>query len=69
MSAMSVSRLVQSRVLPAEQPGEGLPSVVREQDLTLPEVERAVRQIKAAHNGPLPADPNQLSLFPTTDDK
>jgi len=63
ISPMSVSRLVQAGVIPAEQPQQGLPSVIRAQDLSLPNVERTVQRVKAAKNGPLPADPNQLSLF------
>ena len=66
ISPMSVSRLVQGGIIPAEQPREGLPSVILEHDLHLPEVQRVVRHLKASNNRPLPADPNQLSLFPTT---
>jgi len=66
ISPISVSRLVQAGVIPAEQPRDGLPSVIREPDLHLPEVQRAVYHLKASKNRPLPADPNQLSLFPTT---
>jgi len=67
ISSMSVSRLVHGGLIPADQPREGLPSVIRAEDLSLPEVQRAVHRVKTAKNGPLPADPNQLSLFVTTD--
>lgn len=63
ISPMSVSRLVQAGIIPAEQPRHGLPSVIQEQDLYLPKVQNAVHQLKTNNNRPLPADPNQLSLF------
>jgi hypothetical protein len=66
ISPMSLSRLVHTGVIPAEQPKEGIPSVIREQDLSLPRVQHAVNRLKSFPNRPLPADPNQLSLFPTT---
>lgn len=66
ISPRSVSRLVQANVLPAERPGEGFPCVILEQDLATPTVRKAVQQIKAAKQGPLPPDSNQLNLFPTT---
>jgi hypothetical protein len=66
ISPMSVSRLVQSNILPAEQPREGFPCLILEQDLANATVQKAVRQIKAANQTPLPHDPNQLNLFPTT---
>lgn len=63
ISAMSVHRLIQSNILAAEQPSPGLPSIIRAADLALPEVEQAVRQIQSKLPRPLPADPNQQSLF------
>ncbi len=63
ISPMSVSRLVFSSVLPSEQPGPGLPTVIQESDLSLPAVQSAVHTLKSYHNRPLPADPKQLSLF------
>jgi DNA invertase Pin-like site-specific DNA recombinase len=66
ISAMSVTRLVQDGVLPAEQPTPRLPAVIQRRDLDLSQVKRAVVALKNSHNRPLTHDPNQLSLFPTT---
>jgi DNA invertase Pin-like site-specific DNA recombinase len=63
ISPMSLSRLVSCGILPAEQPSPGLPSVIRVSDLSLPIVQRAIHALKSHHHHPLPADPNQLSLF------
>ena len=63
ISPMSVSRLVLSGVLAAEQPGPGLPTVIQEADLSLPPVQSALLTLKSHHSRPLPTDPNQLSLF------
>ena len=65
ISAMSVTRLVQAGVLPAEQPFPGLPAVISRDDLNLGDVQEAVKELKTSHNRPLTQDPNQLSLFPT----
>ena len=67
ISAMSVTRLVRSGVLPAEQPGYGLPAVITASDLNLPAVQRSVIALKNSPNRPLTDDPKQLSLFPATD--
>jgi hypothetical protein len=63
LSAMSVSRLVQSGVIPAERPVDGLPCVIRADDLLIPAIQRAAEAVKASPNRPLPANPNQLNLF------
>ena len=65
ISAMSVTRMLQAGVLPAEQPLPGLPAVISREDLTLADVKEAVKELKTSHNRPLTQDPNQLSLFPT----
>lgn len=65
VSAMSVTRLVQAGVLPAEQPLPGLPAVISRDDLNLADVQEAVKELKTSHNRPLTQDPNQLSLFTT----
>jgi DNA invertase Pin-like site-specific DNA recombinase len=65
ISAMSVTRLLQAGVLPAEQRLPGLPAVISRDDLNLDDVKRAVQELKTSHNRPLTHDPNQLSLFPT----
>jgi DNA invertase Pin-like site-specific DNA recombinase len=63
ISPMSVHRLVRSGILPAEQPHRGLPMVITTTVLSLPDVKRAVKSLKAGHIRPLPEDPNQLKLF------
>ncbi len=67
ISPMSVSRLVQTGILPAEQPLAGLPTVIKRQDLTLDRVKQAVLQLKSSNNRPLSRDPNQRNLFKTSD--
>jgi len=67
ISPMSISRLVSSGILPAEQPSAGLPTVIQASDLSLPIVQRAIHTLKSHNNRPLPADPNQLSLFKVED--
>ena len=64
ISAMSVTRLVQTGVLPAQQPLPRLPSVIQLGDLDLSQVKKAVDDLKTSSNRPLTQDPNQLSLFP-----
>jgi hypothetical protein len=64
VSAMSVTRLVQTGVLPAEQALPGLPVVISRGDLNLSDVQQVVKELKTSHNRPLTDDPNQLSLFP-----
>jgi len=66
ISAMSVTRLVRSGVLQAEQATRGLPSVILASDLDLATVKQAVNALKSSPNRPLTDDPSQLSLFPTT---
>ncbi len=63
VSAMSVHRLVQRSLLPAEQPATGFPFVIRKSDLSLPQVQEAVHRIQLSLPRPLPDDPNQLKLF------
>jgi DNA invertase Pin-like site-specific DNA recombinase len=63
ISPMSVHRLVNSGILPADHPQPGLPMVILEGDLDLAEVQRAVRSLKAGHARPLPEDPGQLKMF------
>ncbi len=65
ISAMSVTRLVQTGILPAEQSLPGLPCVICRDDLHLPHVKQAIQHLKTSNNRPLTQDPNQLSLFPT----
>ena len=67
ISPMSVSRLVQMGILPAEQPRAGLPTVIKRQDLALDRVTQAAVQLKSSNNRPLSRDPNQRNLFKTDD--
>ena len=59
---MSVTRLVQAGILPAEQPAPRLPAVVERAALQLPQVKQAVTTLKNSHNRPLTHDPDQKSL-------
>jgi hypothetical protein len=63
ISTMSVHRLVQAGILPAEQPARGFPFVIRQEHLSLSQVQEAARRIQLSLPRPLPADPNQLELF------
>lgn len=67
ISAMSVTRLVRSGVLPAEQAAAGLPAVIKAEDLELAAVKSAVQALKTSPNRALTDDPNQLNLFPVAD--
>jgi hypothetical protein len=67
ISPMSVARLVQIGIIPAEQPQPGMPAVIKSEDLRVDRVIRAVAQLKDSNNRPLSEDPNQLYLFETRD--
>ena len=67
VSAMSVTRLVQAGILPAEQPSPRLPAVVQREALDLPQVKQAAVTLKMSHNRPLTHDPNQKTLSFTED--
>ena len=67
ISPMSMTRLVQSGIVPAEQHRPGLPTIIKREDLNLDHVIRAVSQLKTSNNRPLSVDPNQLKLFETRD--
>ncbi len=56
ISPMSVTRLVQAGIVPAEQPRSGLPTVIKREDLNLEHVTRAVSLLKTSHNRPLSVD-------------
>lgn len=66
ISPMSMTRLVQAGLVPADQPHSHLPSIIQDEALSAPEVQRAVNDLKSSKNRPLPQDPTQLSLFTTT---
>jgi hypothetical protein len=59
--SMTMTRLVQSGIVPAEQPRPGLPTVIKKEDLDLDHVIRPVSQLKTSNNRPLSVDPNQLN--------
>jgi hypothetical protein len=63
ISPMSVHRLVDCGILPAERPDRGLPMVIRTSDLQREELNRAVSALKAGHSRPLPDDPRQAKFF------
>ncbi len=67
ISAMSVTRLVRSGVLPAEQAAAGLPAVIKAEDLEQAAIKSAVQALKTSPNRALTDDPNQLNLFPAAD--
>lgn len=62
ISPMSLNRLIQQRIVPAE--GEtGLPQVIRAADLSSQAIQAIVKQIRTHKNAPLPTNPNQKTLF------
>jgi hypothetical protein len=62
ISPMSLNRLIQQGILPAE--GESrLPQVIRRSDLESKAIQAEVRRIKSHGNAPLPKNPNQKSLY------
>jgi hypothetical protein len=62
ISPMSLNRLIQQGILPAE--GEScLPQVIRRSDLESKAIQAEVRRIKSHGNAPLPKNPNQKTLF------
>lgn len=63
ISPMSVHRLVQQRILPAQQPSPGMPCIIRRTDLASAKVQHAAYRIQSSLPRPLPADPDQLKLF------
>jgi DNA invertase Pin-like site-specific DNA recombinase len=67
LSPMSMTRLVQLGIVPAEQPQKGMPTVIQQSDLALERVQRAVAELKQSGNRPLSHDPSQLKLFETRD--
>jgi DNA invertase Pin-like site-specific DNA recombinase len=63
ISPMSMTRLVQIGIIPAQQPHPGMPCVIKQSSLNHERVQRAVKQLKESNNRPLSQDPNQLNLF------
>ena len=67
LSPMSMTRLVQAGIIPAEQPQKGMPAIIRQADLSLKRVQCAVAEIKQSGNRPLSHDQNQRKLFENHD--
>ena len=67
ISPMSMTRLVQSGIIPAEQPRKGMPTVIRKEDLSLKRVQSAIAEIKQTGTRPLTQDPYQQTLFENKD--
>jgi hypothetical protein len=63
ISPMSVNRLIQQQILPADGPPR-LPQVLRRADLESSTIQEAVKRIRSHGNAPLPKNPNQRTLFP-----
>lgn len=61
VSPMSINRLIEANILPAEG-NPPLPRVIRAEDMLRQEVQAAIKRCKASVNAPLPANPNQLTL-------
>ena len=67
ISPMSVRRLIQSKILPAEQVVPMAPWRIRCPDLDSEQVQKAVKAVKTRSRLPLPSEPSQLKLLePTT---
>jgi DNA invertase Pin-like site-specific DNA recombinase len=62
ISPMSVHRLIEAKILPAEGQSP-MPRVILRSDLLNRVVQQAVRKIKSHPNAPLPTNPNQPTLF------
>jgi hypothetical protein len=60
INPMHVLRLIQRRILPAQQPCVGAPWSIRRSDLTSPATQRALTLNQ--YSGPLTANPNQDTL-------
>ena len=67
ISPMSMTRLVQVGIIPAEQAYPGLPTVIQQADLVSERIQRAVKELKESNNRPLSQAPNQLNLFENKD--
>lgn len=63
ISPMSVHRLVQAGIIPAEQPHRGSVMVIRRAELDGPAVQQAVVALKTGQTRPLPENPRQAKLF------
>lgn len=61
ISPMSINRLIEAQILPAE--GElSFPRVIHAEELSKEVVQAAVSRIKSHANAPLPTNPNQRTL-------
>jgi DNA invertase Pin-like site-specific DNA recombinase len=66
ISPMSMTRLVQMGIIPAEQPCPGFPTVIKKEELEIPRVQAAVLQLKLSGKRPLSHHPDQRNLFEPT---
>ena len=66
ISPMSARRLIQSKILPAQQSVATAPWRIERKDLGLELVQRAVEAIKTRRRVPLPENPAQLRLLEST---
>ena len=62
ISPMSISRLIERGILPAEGKSP-LPRVLKREDLASEAVQATTKRIKSHGNAPLPKNPNQLTLL------
>jgi len=67
ISPMSMTRLVQSGIIPAEQPNPGFPTVIQLADLGIPRVTAVVSSLKTSPRRPLTHLLNQRNLFALQD--
>lgn len=67
VSPMSMTRLVQIGVIPAEQPQPGMPTVIKQCNLDHPRVQKAIIQLKESNNRPLTQHPDQRNLLENQD--
>lgn len=67
ISPMSMTRLVQLGIIPAEQPCKGMPTVIRKEDLSLKRIQTAIAEIKATGKRPLSHAQHQQNLFENKD--
>ena len=63
VSPMSMTRLVQLGIIPAQQPGAGFPTVIQQADLESPRVQATLSALKTSARSPLTHLVNQLNLF------
>jgi hypothetical protein len=63
VSPMSMTRLVQLGIIPAEQQGAGLPAVIQQADIDSPRVQATLSALRTSPTRPLSHHLDQLNLF------